>query len=27
MPFFALLLVDVQRTFRWLTDEQYGGNL
>jgi hypothetical protein len=27
MPFFAVLLVDVQRTFRLLTDEQYGGNL
>ena len=27
MLFFAVLLVDVQRTFRLLTDEQYGGNL
>ena len=27
MPFFAVLLVDVQGTFRLLTDEQYGGDL
>jgi len=27
MPFFEVLPVDVQRTFRLLTDEQHGGNL
>ena len=27
MPFFAVLLVDVQGTFRLLTDEHYGGDL
>src|SRR5437879_1541189 len=27
MPFFPVLLVDVQRTFRLLPDERYGGNL
>jgi hypothetical protein len=27
MPFFAVLLVDVQRTFGLLKDGQYGGNL
>jgi hypothetical protein len=27
MPFFAVLLVDVQRPSRLLTDEQDGGNL